>query len=148
MWIFIAAGVSDFLDGYFARAWQQQSTVGRMLDPIADKLIVAAALRMLAADQTIAGWSLWAGVIILCREIPFSGLREFLGAACRRRAGHAARQMEDPGADDAIGFLLAGSAGDKIWPYTTSSVSRCCDRRHLHALYRLRLSHAPPSAMR
>ncbi len=36
MWIFIAAGVSDFLDGYFARAWQQQSSLGRMLDPIAD----------------------------------------------------------------------------------------------------------------
>ena len=67
MWIFIAAGVSDFLDGYLARAWQQQSAVGRMLDPIADKLIVSAALLMLAADQTIAGWSLWAGVIILNR---------------------------------------------------------------------------------
>ena len=80
MWIFIAAGVSDFLDGYFARAWQQQSSLGRMLDPIADKLIVAAALLMLAADQTIAGWSLWAGVIILCREILVSGLREFLGS--------------------------------------------------------------------
>jgi cardiolipin synthase (CMP-forming) len=79
MWIFIAAGVSDFLDGYLARAWQQQSAIGRMLDPIADKLIVAAALLMLAADQTIAGWSLWAGVIILCREILVSGLREFLG---------------------------------------------------------------------
>src|SRR5262249_20000974 len=80
MWIFIAAGVSDFLDGYLARAWQQQRAIGRMLDPIADKLIVAAALLMLAADQTIAGWSLWAGVIILCREILVSGLREFLGS--------------------------------------------------------------------
>jgi cardiolipin synthase (CMP-forming) len=69
MWIFIAAGVTDFLDGYLARAWEQQSAIGRMLDPVADKLIVSAALMMLAADGTIAGWSLWAGVIILCREI-------------------------------------------------------------------------------
>ena len=119
MWIFIAAGVSDFLDGYLARAWQQQSTIGRMLDPIADKLIVSAALLMLAADQTIAGWSLWAGVIILCREILVSGLREFLGSLAvgvpvtRLAKWKTVVQMV------AIGFLLAGSAGDKIWPYTT-----------------------------
>jgi cardiolipin synthase len=119
MWIFIAAGVSDFLDGYLARAWQQQSAIGRMLDPIADKLIVSAALLMLAADQTIAGWSLWAGVIILCREILVSGLREFLGSLAvgvpvtRLAKWKTVVQMV------AIGFLLAGSAGDKIWPYTT-----------------------------
>jgi cardiolipin synthase len=119
MWIFIAAGVSDFLDGYFARAWQQQSSLGRMLDPIADKLIVAAALLMLAADQTIAGWSLWAGVIILCREILVSGLREFLGTlsvgvpVTRLAKWKTLVQMV------AIGFLLAGSAGDKIWSHTT-----------------------------
>jgi cardiolipin synthase len=119
MWIFIAAGVSDFLDGYLARAWRQQSAVGRMLDPIADKLIVSAALLMLAADQTIAGWSLWAGVIILCREILVSGLREFLGSLAvsvpvtRLAKWKTVLQMV------AIGFLLAGSAGDKIWPYTT-----------------------------
>jgi len=119
MWIFIAAGVSDFLDGYLARAWQQQSAVGRMLDPIADKLIESAALLMLAADQTIAGWSLWAGVIILCREILVSGLREFLGTLAvgvpvtRLAKWKTVVQMV------AIGFLLAGSAGDKIWPYTT-----------------------------
>jgi len=119
MWIFIAAGVSDFLDGYLARAWQQQSSVGRMLDPIADKLIVAAALLMLAAYGTIAGWSLWAGVIILCREILVSGLREFLGTLAvsvpvtRLAKWKTVLQMV------AIGFLLAGPAGDKIWPYTT-----------------------------
>src|SRR5476649_1322113 len=76
--IFIAAGVTDFFDGYFARIWGQQSSLGRMLDPIADKLLVASCLLMLAAEETIRGWTLLAAVIILCREILVSGLREFL----------------------------------------------------------------------
>ena len=119
MWIFIAAGVSDFLDGYLARAWQQQSAIGKMLDPIADKLIVAAALLMLAADDTIAGWSLWAGVIILCREILVSGLREFLGTLNVGVPVTNLAKWKTVVQMVAIGFLLAGSAGDKIWPYTT-----------------------------
>ena len=117
--IFVAAALTDILDGYVARAWEQQTSLGRMLDPIADKLLVSAALMMLAAQQTIAGWSLWAAVIILSREILVSGLREFLGevnvsvpvtniAKCK-----TLMQMV------AIGFLLAGSAGDKIFPWTT-----------------------------
>src|SRR4030095_12709274 len=64
--VFIAAGITDILDGYFARAWGQQSTLGGMLDPIADKLLVASCLLMLAADETIRGWSLFAAIIILC----------------------------------------------------------------------------------
>ena len=76
--IFIAAGVTDILDGYFARMWGQQSSLGRMLDPIADKLLVASCLLMLAAEETIRGWTLLAAVIILCREILVSGLREYL----------------------------------------------------------------------
>jgi cardiolipin synthase (CMP-forming) len=76
--IFISAGITDILDGYFARAWGQQSSLGRMLDPIADKLLVSSCLLMLAAEETIRGWSLLAAVIILCREILVSGLREFL----------------------------------------------------------------------
>lgn len=119
MWIFIAAGVSDFLDGYLARAWQQQSAIGRMLDPIADKLIVAAALLMLAANQTIAGWSLWAGVIILCREILVSGLREFLGGLSVSVPVTNLAKWKTVVQMVAIGFLLAGPAGDKVWPYTT-----------------------------
>ena len=119
MWIFIAAGVSDFLDGYLARAWQQQSAIGRMLDPVADKLIVSAALMMLAADGTIAGWSLWAGVIILCREILVSGLREFLGTLSVGLPVTRLTKLKTFLQMLAIGFLLAGSAGDKIWPYTT-----------------------------
>src|SRR5262245_20989150 len=119
MWIFIAAGVSDFLDGYLARAWEQQSAIGRMLDPIADKLIVAAALLMLAADGTIAGWSLWAGVIILCREILVSGLREFLGTLAVSIPVTRLAKWKTLVQMVAIGFLLAGSDGDKVLPHTT-----------------------------
>lgn len=76
--LFIIASITDYVDGYIARAWQQQSSLGTMLDPIADKLLVAAALLLLAANETIAGISLFAAVIILSREILVSGLREFL----------------------------------------------------------------------
>ena len=76
--VFVGACVTDWLDGYLARAWAQQSMLGRMLDPIADKLLVGAALLMLAHDHTISGWSIWAALIVLCREILVSGLREFL----------------------------------------------------------------------
>jgi cardiolipin synthase len=76
--VFIAAAVTDFLDGYYARIWDQQSALGRMLDPIADKLLVASCLLMLAADGIIHGWTLWAAIVILCREILVSGLREYL----------------------------------------------------------------------
>ena len=76
--IYAAAAITDFFDGYLARAWSQQSSLGRMLDPIADKLLVAAVLLVLSADHTIAGASLWAAIVILCREILVSGLREYL----------------------------------------------------------------------
>ena len=117
--IFAAAGITDFLDGYLARAWAQQSALGRMLDPIADKLLVAAALMMLAANQTIAGWSLWAAVIIMSREILVSGLREYLAEldvsvpVTRLSKYKTTLQMV------AIGFLLAGPAADKIFDGTT-----------------------------
>jgi phosphatidylglycerophosphate synthase len=78
--VFVAAGVTDFLDGYYARIWDQHSAFGRMLDPIADKLLVASCLLMLAADGIIHGWTLWAAIVILCREILVSGLREYLAA--------------------------------------------------------------------
>lgn len=119
--LFLAASITDYLDGYLARAWQQTSNIGRMLDPIADKLLVSTCLLLLAADtdRTIAGWSLWAAIIILCREILVSGLREYLAAlkvsvpVTRLAKWKTAIQMF------AIGFLLAGPAGDKILPYTT-----------------------------
>ena len=75
---FVGACITDGLDGYLARIWRQQSELGRMLDPIADKLLVGSTLLILVHDHTIDGWSLWAAVIVLCREILVSGLREFL----------------------------------------------------------------------
>jgi cardiolipin synthase len=117
--IFIAAGITDFLDGYFARVWEQQSSLGRMLDPIADKLLVASCLLMLAAEETIRGWTLLAAVVILCREILVSGLREYLaelrvGVPVTRLAKwKTSAQMV------AIGFLIAGEAGDRVVPVVT-----------------------------
>jgi cardiolipin synthase len=116
--IFIAAGVTDILDGYFARMWGQQSSLGRMLDPIADKLLVASCLLMLAAEETIRGWTLLAAIIILCREILVSGLREFLAEL---RVGIPVTRLakwKTLGQLVAIGFLIAGEAGEKILPQT------------------------------
>ena len=56
--VYTAAAITDFFDGYLARAWQQQSPIGRMLDPIADKLLVAATLLVLVSDRTLAGWTI------------------------------------------------------------------------------------------
>jgi cardiolipin synthase (CMP-forming) len=117
--VFIAAGVTDFLDGYFARIWGQQSSLGRMLDPIADKLLVASCLLMLAAEDTIHGWALLAAVVILCREILVSGLREYLAElrvsvpVTRLAKWKTTLQLV------AVGFLIAGEAGDAIVPAVT-----------------------------
>lgn len=119
LFIFVSAGITDFFDGYLARAWAQQSALGRMLDPIADKLLVASALLMLAANQTIAGWSLFAAVIILCREILVSGLREFLGELAVPVPVTRLAKWKTTVQMVAIGFLLAGPAGDKIFSATT-----------------------------
>ena len=112
--VFIAAGVTDFLDGYFARIWGQQSSLGRMLDPIADKLLVASCLLMLSADETIRGWTLFAAVIILCREILVSGLREYLAEL---RVGVPVTRLakwKTSAQLVAVGFLVAGEAGDQV----------------------------------
>jgi cardiolipin synthase (CMP-forming) len=113
---FIIAAVTDYFDGYFARAWHQYSAIGRMLDPIADKLLVAAALLMLAADETIASFSLWAAIIILCREILVSGLREFLAELRVSVPVTKVAKWKTTAQLVAIGFLIAGPAGNAILP--------------------------------
>lgn len=80
-WVFVAAAVTDWLDGWLARKLGQGSDLGRMLDPIADKMLVAVALLMLSADGTVAGVHVLAVALILAREVFISGLREFLGGA-------------------------------------------------------------------
>ena len=67
--LFCLAGVTDAFDGMIARKLKAESSFGRMLDPIADKLIVSAALLMLAADRTLQGIQLVPALVILCREI-------------------------------------------------------------------------------
>jgi cardiolipin synthase (CMP-forming) len=78
--IFIAASLTDYLDGYLARIWEQTPTSAGCWIRSPTSLLVATCLLLLAANGTIAGWSLWAGIIILCREILVSGLREYLAA--------------------------------------------------------------------
>ena len=108
--LFLGAAATDFLDGYIARKRDLQSHLGRFLDPVADKLLVAAAVLMLVAMDRITGASVLAGLVILCREILVSALREFLaevrvGVPVSRLAKwKTSLQMA------AIAFLLAGDA--------------------------------------
>jgi len=76
--LFLVASVTDFFDGYLARAWKAQSRFGQFLDPVADKLLVAAALLMLSNDGYLKGLDILPAIAILSREILVSGLREFL----------------------------------------------------------------------
>ena len=72
------AGITDYFDGKLARDWKQTSDLGRMLDPIADKLLVAAALMMVIGMGRMSGPSLYPAIVIMLREILVSGLREYL----------------------------------------------------------------------
>jgi len=110
--LFSAAGLTDWLDGHMARRWAQQSELGRFLDPIADKLLVAATLFMLVAKGRLsAEWALLPALVILCREILVSGLREYLAElrvglpVSKLAKWKTAIQMV------AIGVLIVGDAG-------------------------------------
>ncbi len=77
--LFILASFTDFLDGLLARLYKEESKLGELLDPIADKIIISAALILLVMNETIQSYEVIAAIIILTREILISGLREFLG---------------------------------------------------------------------
>ncbi|MEL6201496.1 MAG: CDP-diacylglycerol--glycerol-3-phosphate 3-phosphatidyltransferase [Pseudomonadota bacterium] len=120
-WLFVVASVTDWLDGYLARRLNETSNIGRMLDPIADKLLVSVILLLLAADGTISGWSIWAGVIILCREILVSGLREYLASAKVSVPVSNLAKWKTTVQLVAIGLLLLGPAGDSIVPFISEA---------------------------
>ena len=116
--LYIAAAITDWLDGFLARRMKLNSALGKMLDPIADKLLVAACLLILAAGTTIRGWALLAAVIILCREVLVSGLREYLAELRVGVPVTTLAKWKTVGQLVAIGFLIAGEAGEKVLPYT------------------------------
>ncbi len=118
--IFAAAAITDYFDGYLARAYKQQSALGKMLDPIADKLLVSACLLMLVTQgQTIQGWAIWAALVILCREILVSGLREFLAGLQVSVPVSRVAKWKTTVQLVAIGFLIVGPAGESVLPGTT-----------------------------
>ena len=109
--LFAAAGFTDWLDGHFARRWEQQSELGRFLDPIADKLLVSATLFMLTVTGRLSSHAVLPALVILCRGILVSGLREYLAGlrvglpVSRLAKWKTAIQMV------AIGVLIVGNAG-------------------------------------
>jgi cardiolipin synthase len=109
--LFSAAAVTDYLDGHFARARDQHSDLGRMLDPIADKLLVGASLMMLAGEARLTRAGLYPAVVILLREILVSGLREYLAGL---RVGLPVTKLAKWKTGfqmGALGALLAGDTG-------------------------------------
>ncbi|RUO97694.1 CDP-diacylglycerol--glycerol-3-phosphate 3-phosphatidyltransferase [Hyphomicrobium sp.] len=119
--IFAAACVTDWLDGYLARIWEQQSNLGRMLDPIADKLLVGVTLLMLVSTGTIGGWSIWAAITILSREILVSGLREFLAELNVKVHVTQLAKWKTAVQFVALALLLAGPAAERVIPGTTET---------------------------
>lgn len=123
--LFCLAGITDLFDGMIARKLNAESSLGRMLDPIADKLIVSAALLMLAADGTLKGIHLMAGLVILCREILVSGLREFLAGADVSLPVTRVAKLKTVVQMVAIGALIASSATENMLPGVTLLALAC-----------------------
>ncbi|MCY4305643.1 MAG: CDP-diacylglycerol--glycerol-3-phosphate 3-phosphatidyltransferase [Aestuariivita sp.] len=78
--LFLFAAITDWFDGYLARAWRQETKIGEMLDPIADKAMVIVALMVIVGYSSMSPWLVLPATIIICREVFVSGLREFLGS--------------------------------------------------------------------
>ena len=112
--LFIIASFTDFLDGMLARLLGEESKLGELLDPIADKIIVAAALILLVMDGTIKSFEVIAAIIILTREILISGLREFLAKGKVNMPVSSLAKLKTFLQMFAISILLLGETGNKI----------------------------------
>tara|TARA_B100001109_G_scaffold112187_1_gene91583 strand:- start:16 stop:600 length:585 start_codon:yes stop_codon:yes gene_type:complete len=112
--LFIIASFTDFLDGMLARMLGEESKLGELLDPIADKIIVATALILLVMDGTIRNYEVIAAIIILTREILISGLREFLAKGKIKLPVSNLAKLKTVLQMISIGLLLSGETGNKI----------------------------------
>jgi cardiolipin synthase (CMP-forming) len=114
--LFAAAGFTDWLDGHFARRWEQQSELGRFLDPIADKLLVSATLFMLTVSGRLSSHAVLPALVILCREILVSGLREYLAGLSVGMPVSRLAKWKTVIQMVAIGVLIVGDAGPSSIP--------------------------------
>mgnify|MGYP001178620876 CR=1 FL=1 len=112
--IFLLASFTDFLDGLLARLYKEESKLGELLDPIADKIIIASALVLLVMDDTIKNYEVLAAIIILIREIMISGLREFLAKVQVNMPVSSLAKFKTFIQMFAIAILLTGESGNKI----------------------------------
>ena len=112
--LFVIASFTDFLDGLLARMYKEESKLGELLDPIADKIIVATALILLVMDGTIKNYEVIAAIIILTREILISGLREFLAKGQITMQVTSLSKLKTFIQMVSIAILLTGESGNKI----------------------------------
>ena len=112
--LFVIASFTDFLDGMLARMLGEESKLGELLDPIADKIIVATALILLVMSGTIRHYEVIAAIIILTREILISGLREFLARGQIKLPVTNLAKLKTFLQMIAIALLLTGETGNKI----------------------------------
>ena len=112
--LFILASFTDYLDGLLARLFKEESRLGELLDPIADKIIVAAALILLVMNGTIKNYEVIAAVIILTREILISGLREFLAKTSVSIQVTSLTKLKTLLQMLSIAILLTGESGNKL----------------------------------
>ena len=112
--LFLLASFTDFLDGLLARLYKEESKLGELLDPIADKIIVSAALILLVMNGTIQNYEVIAAIIILTREILISGLREFLGKVQVQMPVTSLAKIKTFIQMFSIAILLTGETGNTI----------------------------------